>query len=225
MSDSANADSNEQGASMHEAREEILNTIADWDGRIIVATVASNIVRIQQIFDLAEKTGRRIVLTGHDVENIVRTAIQLKKLHLVSEKLLVKPKTLRSMRTMSSLFLKQVVWVTFEWRKMAIGRHRYVEIKDGDLVILLRLRSISKEAVVARVENLVYKAGGVVQSIAKKLRVSGHGSSRDLQLMMNIMKPKYLFPIQGEYRQLEAHAENFATEIGMYPEYYHRQTR
>lgn len=54
LSDSANADSSEQGASMHEAREEILNTIADWDGRIIVAAVASNIVRIQQIFDAAE---------------------------------------------------------------------------------------------------------------------------------------------------------------------------
>lgn len=80
---------------------------------------------------------------------------------------------------------------------MAIGRHRYVEIKDGDLVYIVTTPSISKEAVVARVENLVYKAGGVVQSIAKKLRVSGHGSSRDLQLMMNIMKPKYLFPVQG----------------------------
>ncbi|CYW61770.1 metallo-beta-lactamase superfamily hydrolase [Streptococcus suis] len=92
LSDSANADSNVQVASMHEAGEEILNTIADCDGRVIVAAVASNIVRIQQIFDAAEATGRRVVLTGHDVENIVRTAIQLKKLRLVSERLLVKPK-------------------------------------------------------------------------------------------------------------------------------------
>ena len=219
LSDSANADSNEQGASMHEAREEILNTIADWDGRIIVAAVASNIVRIQQIFDAAEKTGRRIVLTGHDVENIVRTAIQLKKLHLVSEKLLVKPKDIAKYEDHELIILEtgRMGEPLNGLRKMAIGRHRYVEIKDGDLVYIVTTPSISKEAMVARVENLVYKAGGVVQSIAKKLRVSGHGSSRDLQLMMNIMKPKYLFPVQGEYRELQAHAE-LALEVGILPE-------
>ncbi|MGZ7222903.1 ribonuclease J, partial [Streptococcus pyogenes] len=80
LSDSANADSQIQVASMHQESEEILNTIADWDGRVIVAAVASNIIRIQQIFDAADATGRRVVLTGHDVENIVRTAISLKKL-------------------------------------------------------------------------------------------------------------------------------------------------
>lgn len=102
-------------------------------------------------------------------------------------------------------------------RKMSIGRHRYVEIKEGDLVYIVTTPSISKEAVVARVENLIYKAGGTVKSITKNLRVSGHGNARDLQLMLNIMKPKYLFPVQGEYRQLDAHAKA-ALEIGMYPE-------
>ncbi len=82
-------------------------------------------------------------------------------------------------------------------RKMSIGRHRYVEIKEGDLVYIVTTPSISKEAVVARVENLIYKAGGTVKSITKNLRVSGHGNARDLQLMLNIMKPKYLFPVQG----------------------------
>ncbi|WP_330848068.1 MBL fold metallo-hydrolase RNA specificity domain-containing protein, partial [Streptococcus suis] len=99
-------------------------------------------------------------------------------------------------------------------RKMSIGRHRYVEIKEGDLVYIVTTPSISKEAVVARVENLIYKAGGTVKSITKNLRVSGHGNARDLQLMLNIMKPKYLFPVQGEYRQLDAHAKA-ALEIGM----------
>jgi ribonuclease J len=64
---------------------------------------------------------------------------------------------------------------------------------------------------------LVYQAGGIVKSITKNLRVSGHGNARDLQLMLNILQPKYLFPIQGEYRQLDAHA-NAALEIGFYPE-------
>ncbi len=219
LSDSANADSKVQVASMKEVANEIYNTISDWEGRIIVAAVASNITRIQQIFDAADKTGRRVVLTGHDVENIVRTAIQLKKLRLVSEKLLVKPKDMGRYEDHELIILEtgRMGEPLNGLRKMSIGRHRYVEIKDGDLVYIVTTPSISKEAVVARVENMIYRAGGIVKSITKNLRVSGHGNARDLQLMLNILKPKYLFPVQGEYRQLDAHAKA-ALEIGMYPE-------
>ncbi|HFR4575912.1 TPA: ribonuclease J [Streptococcus suis] len=219
LSDSANADSKVQVASMKEVANEIYNTISDWDGRIIVAAVASNITRIQQIFDAADKTGRRVVLTGHDVENIVRTAISLKKLKLVSERLLVKPKDMSKYEDHELIILEtgRMGEPLNGLRKMSIGRHRYVEIKDGDLVYIVTTPSISKEAVVARVENMIYKAGGTVKSVTKNLHVSGHGNARDLQLMLNIMKPKYLFPIQGEYRQLNAHAKA-ALEIGMYPE-------
>ncbi|MGT2754173.1 ribonuclease J [Streptococcus ovis] len=219
LSDSANADSHVQVASMHEESEEILNTIADWDGRVIVAAVASNIVRIQQIFDAAEATGRRVVLTGHDVENIVRTAIQLKKLRLASERLLIKPKEMHKFEDHELIILEtgRMGEPLNGLRKMSIGRHRYVEIKDGDLVYIVTTPTVSKEAVVAKVENMVYQAGGIVKSITKNLRVSGHGNARDLQLMLNILHPKFLFPIQGEYRQLDAHA-NAALEIGMFPE-------
>ena len=102
-------------------------------------------------------------------------------------------------------------------QKMALGRHRYVQIKDGDLVYIVTTPSTSKEAVVARVENLIYKAGGTVKLITQDLCVSGHANARDLQLMINLLQPKYLFPIQGEYRNLSAHAD-LAQEVGMYPE-------
>jgi len=102
-------------------------------------------------------------------------------------------------------------------RKMSIGRHRYVEIKDGDLVYIVTTPSIAKEAVMARVENMVYQAGGVVKQITQSLRVSGHGNARDLQLMINLLRPNYLFPIQGEYRELDAHAR-LAMEVGILPE-------
>ncbi len=68
LSDSANADSKIQVASEQEVGDAILDTIADWDGRVIVAAVASNLSRIQQVFDAAAETGRRVVLTGFDVE-------------------------------------------------------------------------------------------------------------------------------------------------------------
>ena len=219
LSDSANADSKMQVASEQEVGDEILDTIADWDGRVIVAAVASNLSRIQQVFDAAAGTGRRVVLTGFDVENIVRTAIRLNKLSLANEKLLIKPKEMSRFEDHELIILEtgRMGEPINGLRKMSIGRHRYVEIKDGDLVYIVTTPSIAKEAVVARVENMVYQAGGVVKLITSSLRVSGHGNARDLQLMINLLRPKYLFPIQGEYRELDAHAR-VAMEVGILPE-------
>ena len=219
LSDSANADSNIQVASESEVRDEITQTIADWEGRIIVAAVSSNLSRIQQIFDAADKTGRRIVLTGFDIENIVRTAIRLKKLSLANEILLIKPKDMSRFEDHELIILEtgRMGEPINGLRKMSIGRHRYVEIKDGDLVYIATAPSIAKEAFVARVENMIYQAGGVVKLITQSLHVSGHGNARDLQLMINLLQPKYLFPIQGEYRELDAHAKA-AMAVGMLPE-------
>ena len=219
LSDSANADSTVQVASESEVGKEIEDTIADWDGRVIVAAVASNLSRIQQVFDAAAETGRRVVLTGFDVENIVRTAIRLKKLSLVDERLLIKPKEMSKFEDHEQIILEtgRMGEPINGLRKMSIGRHRYVEIKEGDLIYIVTTPSIAKEAVVARVENMIYQAGGIVKLITQNLRVSGHGNARDLQLMINLLQPKYLFPIQGEYRGLDAHAKA-AMEVGMLPE-------
>ena len=219
LSDSANADSNIQVASESEVGDEITQTIADWDGRIIVAAVASNLSRIQQVFDAAAETGRRVVLTGFDVENIVRTAIRLKKLSLANESLLIKPKEMSRFEDHELIILEtgRMGEPINGLRKMSVGRHRYVEIKDGDLVYIVTTPSTAKEAVVARVENMIYQAGGVVKLITQSLRVSGHGNARDLQLMINLLQPKYLFPVQGEYRELDAHAKA-AMAVGMLPE-------
>ena len=219
LSDSANADSNIQVASESEVGDEITQTIADWEGRIIVAAVASNLSRIQQVFDAAAETGRRVVLTGFDVENIVRTAIRLKKLSLANESLLIKPKEMSRFEDHELIILEtgRMGEPINGLRKMSVGRHRYVEIKDGDLVYIVTTPSTAKEAVVARVENMIYQAGGVVKLITQSLRVSGHGNARDLQLMINLLQPKYLFPIQGEYRELDAHAKA-AMAVGMLPE-------
>lgn len=216
LSDSANADSMVQVASEYEVGAEIDSVIADCESRIIVAAVASNLVRIQQIFDSAARHGRRIVLTGFDVENIVRTAISLKKLHVADDSLLIKPKDMVKYADHELIILEtgRMGEPINGLRKMAVGRHRYVEIKEGDLVYIITTPSIAKEAVVARVENMIYKAGGTVKSVTKTLRVSGHANGRDLQLMLNLLQPKYLFPIQGEYRELAAHA-HLAQAIGM----------
>ena len=216
LADSANATSTEQVASESEVGVEIDQVIGDAQGRVIVAAVSSNLARIQQVFDAAANYGRRVVLTGFDVENIVRTAIRLKKLHIADERIMVKPKEMSKFEDHELVILEtgRMGEPINSLQKMAIGRHRFIQIKDGDLVYIVTTPSIAKEAVVARVENMIYKAGGSVKLITQNLRVSGHANGRDLQLMLNLMKPKYLFPIQGEYRDLAAHA-NMAEETGM----------
>lgn len=219
LSDSANATSTEQTASEAEVGQEIDQVIADADGRVIIAAVASNLVRIQQVFDSAAEHGRRVVLTGFDVENIVRTAIRLKKLTVEHEKLIVKPKDMNKFEDHELIILEngRMGEPIDGLQKMAVGRHRYVQIKDGDLVYIVTTPSIAKEAAVARVNNAIYKAGGTVKMITQNLRVSGHANARELQLMMNLLRPQYLFPVQGEYRELQAHAE-LALEVGILPE-------
>ncbi|WP_438477519.1 ribonuclease J [Streptococcus pluranimalium] len=219
LADSANATSTEQVASESEVGVEIDQVIGDAQGRVIVAAVSSNLARIQQVFDAAANYGRRVVLTGFDVENIVRTAIRLKKLHIADERIMVKPKEMSKFEDHELVILEtgRMGEPINSLQKMAIGRHRFIQIKDGDLVYIVTTPSIAKEAVVARVENMIYKAGGSVKLITQNLRVSGHANGRDLQLMLNLMKPKYLFPIQGEYRDLAAHA-NMAEETGMQAE-------
>ena len=219
LSDSANATSTEQTASEAEVGQEIDQVIADADGRVIIAAVASNLVRIQQVFDSAAEHGRRVVLTGFDVENIVRTAIRLKKLTVEHEKLIVKPKDMNKFEDHELIILEngRMGEPIDGLQKMAVGRHRYVQIKDGDLVYIVTTPSIAKEAAVARVNNAIYKAGGAVKMITQNLRVSGHANARELQLMLNLLRPQYLFPVQGEYREFQAPAE-LALEVGILPE-------
>ncbi|EGJ26459.1 ribonuclease J [Streptococcus porcinus] len=219
LSASANATSVVQTASETEVGDEMNQVIGDAEGRVIIAAVASNLVRIQQVFDSAAASGRRVVLTGSDVENVVRTAIRLKKLTLIDEKLLIKPKDMSKYEDHELIVLEagRMGEPIVSLQKMAIGRHRFVNIKKGDLVYIVTTPNVAKEAMVARVENLIYKAGGSVNLITQNLRVSGHANGRDLQLMLNLIKPKYLFPIQGEYRDLAAHAD-LAEEIGLFPE-------
>ncbi|QCK37276.1 ribonuclease J [Streptococcus pyogenes] len=222
LSDSVNAISNDQIASESEVGEEMDSVISDADGRVIVAAVASNLVRIQQVFDSATAHGRRVVLTGTDAENIVRTALRLEKLMITDERLLIKPKDMSKFKDHELIILEagRMGEPINSLQKMAAGRHRYVQIKEGDLVYIVTTPSTAKEAMVARVENLIYKAGGSVKLITQNLRVSGHANGRDLQLLMNLLKPQYLFPVQGEYRDLAAHAK-LAEEVGIFPENIH----
>ncbi|MDR1567261.1 MAG: ribonuclease J [Streptococcaceae bacterium] len=216
LSESSNSENPMQVASERATAETIRETIAEWDGRIIVASVASNLARIQQVFDAAAKAGRKVFLTGLDLERIVKTALKHHKLHLRDADLLINPKQLSKTPDNELLVLEtgKMGEPIKSLQRMAKGHHKYIKIKDGDLVYVVTTPSIAMETQVAKTEDLVYRAGGQVKLIASDLRVSGHANPQDLQLMMNFMKPRYFIPIQGEYRQLSAHAK-LAGEVGI----------
>lgn len=216
LSESSNAENPAQVASEKDTAEAIKETIAEWEGRIIVASVASNLSRIQQVFDAAAISGRKVVLTGFDLERIVKTAMKYHKLSIPDDNLLIKPKDISKYADQELLILEtgKMGEPIKSLQRMAKGLHKYVKLQEGDLVYVVTTPSISMETQVAKAEDMVYRAGGQVKLIAQDLRVSGHANPNDLQLMMNFMKPTYFIPIQGEYRQLSAHAK-LAEEVGI----------
>ncbi|WP_265460018.1 ribonuclease J [Enterococcus sp. HY326] len=216
LSDSSNAESTVQTASEREIADEVLDTIRYWEGRIIVASVASNLQRVQQILNAAAKANRKVVLTGQDVERIIRTAMKLNRLHLPSEDLLVTLKEMKKYSPEEILILEsgRMGEPIKSLQRMANGAHRSLRIEKGDLVYITTTPTTAMETVVAKTEDMIYRAGGVVKQISENFRVSGHANANDLQLMLNFMNPKYFIPVQGEYRQLAAHAD-LAHEVGM----------
>lgn len=218
LSDSANALSTEQSASENEVAEKIYDVISDWEGRVIVASVAGNLARIQQTIDAAARAGRAVALTGHDMDQIVETARRLGKL-TVDDGMIVPLKNIKNYADDEILILEagRMGEPIRAVADMATGRNKQVKIKEGDLVFAVTSPTVSMETFVAKTENIVYKAGGIMKLLAAEIKVSGHANIRDLQTMIDIMQPKNLIPVQGEYRELEAHAEG-AMELGIKPE-------
>lgn len=219
LSDSTNAEAPYENASEREIEEYVIDTFKYHTGRIIVASVASNISRIQQVFNAAAASGRKVLLTGRDLAKIVRTALKLNYLTLPNEELLIQTKDIKTVAPSELVILEtgKTGEPLKSLQKMATNRHRLIKIQEGDLVFITTTPSHAMETNVARTADLVYRAGGEIKEIGRDIHSSGHATKRDLQLMINLMNPQYLIPVQGEYRLLANHAE-LAVEAGVKPE-------
>ncbi|MFB9769378.1 ribonuclease J [Lactiplantibacillus modestisalitolerans] len=215
LSDSASAENYGQPVSEREIAAYVLETFKYHEGRIIVASVASNILRIQQVLDAAAKSNRKVALMPGDVESIVKTALKLGKLQMPDDVLV-------PLKAVDKLDPSQVVILQTgrmgepikALQRMSNKQEGKINIEKGDLVFITTTPSHSMETVVAKTRDIIYRAGADVKAIADEMNSSGNATKRDLQLMMDLMKPKYFIPIQGEYRLLDAHAE-FAKEVGI----------
>ncbi|WP_273717948.1 ribonuclease J [Leuconostoc mesenteroides] len=218
----ADAAGTEGGAdSVNESKigDYILETFRDnKKTRIIVAAVASNIQRIQQIIDATAAIKRKLVLSGNDIENVVRTAIKLKKLQLPlpESQLFVSLKNMKSLVAHETVILEtgRMGEPIKHLNRMANGEDAHIKIGSDDLVFITTTPSTAMESVVAKTRDMIFKQGADVKQISTDMRSSGHASRNDLQMMLNIMQPAYFMPIQGEYRVMSA-AKDAAEEVNL----------
>lgn len=176
--------------------------------RIIVATFASNIHRVQQIINVAEQLGRKVALSGRSLENVVAVAAELGYLH-VPEGILIK------LDMINKYPEDQVVLITTGSQgepmsaltRMAFSDHRKVAIGPNDYVIISATPIPGNEKTVSRVINELMKLGAeVVYEKMYDVHVSGHACKEELKLMLGIVKPRYFIPVHGEQKHLSKHA-------------------
>ncbi len=183
------------------------------DSRIIVATFASNVDRVQQIINSAYKYGRKVVVEGRSMVNIMETAAKLGCLRIPAN-------TLIDVEQIRNYPDEKTVIITTGSQgesmaalsRMAANIHKKVIIKPGDTVILSSNPIPGNEKAVSRVINELSRMGANV--IFQDAHVSGHACSEEIKLLYTLVKPKYAVPVHGEYRHLKAQAAIVA-ELGI----------
>ena len=202
-----------------EALEEVFRKAKQ---RVIVATFASNIHRIQQVVDASDLYQRKLAVVGRSMVNVVNIGMELGYLR-------VPPDLLIDTDDINRLPAHKVTVMSTGSQgepmsaltRMAHGSHRKIEILPGDTVVLAATPIPGNEKTVARTVDQLFRVGAnVVYSTTSQhgVHVSGHGSQEDLKLMLNLIKPKYFIPIHGEHRMQRAHAQ-LAETVGVRPEH------
>ena len=174
--------------------------------RIIVATFASNVDRVQQIINSAEKYGRKVVVEGRSMVNVISTAAELGYLD-VPKNIIIE------MEQMKNYPPEKLVLITTGSQgeamaalsRMAANLHRKVSIEPGDTVIFSSRPIPGNEKNVSKVINELAQKGAKV--IVQDTHVSGHASQEEIKLIYSLTRPKYAIPVHGEYQHLKAHAE------------------
>jgi ribonuclease J len=219
MSDSTRAEVPGYTPSERTVGEAFHDIMEGLEGRVIVATFASNIARVQQVFEASETFGRKAAVLGRSMEQNTRIAQDLGYLRPPATGLVPKGK-------IGSIPDDELTIVTTGAQgepmaglaRMANNENRFVEIVPGDTVIVSASPIPGNEEYVARTVDNLFRAGANVYYHAiKRAHVSGHASQEELKLMLNLTKPEYIIPIHGEFRMLVQHGR-LAQEVGLEPE-------
>lgn len=216
LSDSTNVE--RPGYTMSESTvgETFEKIFSETKGRIIVATFASNVHRIQQIIKASELNGRKVAVSGRSMENIVSVGIELGYLKMEEDCLI-------SVDAINRYPEDKITIITTGSQgepmsalsRMASSEHKKIAIMEGDTVIISATPISGNEKLVSKVVNQLFKKGAkVIYQALADVHVSGHACQEELKLMLALTRPRFFIPVHGEYRHLKQHGE-LATKMGI----------
>ncbi len=225
LSDSTNAE--REGFSSSERRvgetfEQLFSHKSNRDRRIIVATFASNVSRVQQVINAAVHAGRKVAVSGRSMLNVLSVAQELGYMTIPEG-------TLVDLDRINQYPPEQMCLITTGSQgepmsalyRMAYSDHKRVEIGPKDTVILSSSAIPGNEKFVSRVINELLKSGAeVVYGHDEHVHVSGHACREELAMILSLLRPKYFLPFHGEYRQQKRHAD-LAEFVGVAPNHIH----
>ena len=218
MSDSTNVERTGYTMSERTVGDTFDELFRNCDQRIIVATFASNVHRVQQIINSAYRYGRKVAFSGRSMENVAEVAMLLGYMS-VPEGVLISIDEIKKYRG------NQLCIITTGSQgepmsaltRMAYSDHRKVEIVRGDKVIISASPIPGNEKAISGVINELFKKGAdVVYKSLENIHVSGHACQEELKLVMSLVRPKFFIPVHGEYRHLKQHAQ-LAEKMGINP--------
>jgi ribonuclease J len=216
LSDSTNAEVAGYTGSERDVAQAFHDVFSRATARIFVCCFTSSTHRIQLTFDLARRYGRKVALLGRSMTENVETAMDLGFLQ-VPAGVLIRPADVRNTPP------DRVVLLTAGSQgeplsalaQIAVDQHKHVHIEPGDVVIHSARVIPGNERLVSRVVSHLYRRGAeVFHAAAARVHVSGHASAEELKLMLNLVRPRYVVPIHGEWRQLVAHSR-LAEQVGI----------
>ena len=223
LSDSTNAERPGFTATEHKVADSFANLFRRADKqRIIIATFASNIYRVQQIIDLAVENGRKVAVSGRSMANNTQMAMELGYLH-APEGVLI------DLEQINKYPPEQIVLITTGSQgeplsalsRMASASHRNVRVGPGDFIIISATPIPGNEKMVTKVVNgLLLLGAEVIYESMYDVHVSGHACQEEQKLVLTLAAPKYFLPVHGEYKQLKKHAIT-AEKLGIPPKNIH----
>ncbi len=212
LSDSAFSEKSGHTSPNHKLTNFFRDTINRSSGRLIFTVLPIHLFTIEEIFEAAKNTHRKIVIMGKRLQNVVNMAIEEKYLNVDT----------RLLGDLSNINDKNVILLVCDDKEkpyVAIDRivggyDKFIKLNDTDTIVFAEPRYDENEKVIVRLENEIAIMGAETVSIPKDKEISHHPSGEDLMLMLDLIKPKYYMPVEGEYRYMVNNA-NLASSLGM----------